>query len=101
MSFEGYFSRRRTDGTWGGLSVAVEHLVVGGEHTGSRADRPRDGTMRPANLRTERAFGSNFDRHDAGGGVVDHGTFLVVRKHDGGEWKLHRDIWNSNTPDEG
>lgn len=28
--------------------------------------------------------------------ILDEGTSLVVWKRDDGEWKLHRDIWNSN-----
>jgi ketosteroid isomerase-like protein len=40
-----------------------------------------------------------FTLSDADEQTVDHGTFLVVWKYDGGEWKLHRDIWNSNNPD--
>jgi uncharacterized protein (TIGR02246 family) len=42
-----------------------------------------------------------FTLSDADERTVDHGTFLVVWKNDGEEWKLHRDIWNSNTPEEG
>ena len=33
-----------------------------------------------------------------GGQTVDHGKYLVVWKHDGGHWRLHRDIWNSSMP---
>ena len=31
-----------------------------------------------------------------GGAIVDQGKYLVVWKKEGGSWKLHRDIWNSN-----
>jgi uncharacterized protein (TIGR02246 family) len=41
-----------------------------------------------------------FTLSDANEQTVDHGAFLVVWKHDDGAWKLHRDIWNSNVPDE-
>jgi len=27
---------------------------------------------------------------------LDHGSFVVVWRYVNGEWKLHRDIWNSN-----
>lgn len=37
-----------------------------------------------------------FTLGDADGQTVDHGTFIVVWKKVDGEWKLHRDIWNSN-----
>ena len=33
-----------------------------------------------------------------GTNVMDHGTYLVVWKLDGGTWKLHRDIWNTSVP---
>ncbi len=29
---------------------------------------------------------------------ADAGKYIVVWKQEGGSWKLHRDIWNSNTP---
>ena len=33
-----------------------------------------------------------------GGQVADAGTYVVVWKREGGGWKLHRDIWNTNRP---
>jgi ketosteroid isomerase-like protein len=42
-----------------------------------------------------------FTLRDAGSEPVDHGTSLIIWKHDDGEWKLHRDIWNSNVSEEG
>lgn len=30
--------------------------------------------------------------------VTDVGKYVVVWKNDGGAWKLHVDIWNTNTP---
>ena len=35
---------------------------------------------------------------DAEGTVADHGKYMVVWKREGGDWKLHRDIWNTSTP---
>ena len=32
------------------------------------------------------------------GATLDHGKFIVVWKKEGGQWRLHRDIWNSSTP---
>lgn len=35
----------------------------------------------------------------AGGGqVADRGKYVVIWRREGGEWKLHRDIWNSSVP---
>ena len=28
--------------------------------------------------------------------LLDHGKYVVVWKHQGNTWKLHRDIWNSS-----
>jgi ketosteroid isomerase-like protein len=32
------------------------------------------------------------------GGVLDQGKYVVIWKREGGQWKLHRDIWNSSLP---
>jgi uncharacterized protein (TIGR02246 family) len=32
------------------------------------------------------------------GAAVDHGKYIVIWKKEGGQWRLHRDIWNSSTP---
>jgi len=32
----------------------------------------------------------------AGGQQIDQGKYLVVWKKQSGQWRLHRDIWNSN-----
>ena len=34
----------------------------------------------------------------ADGKVIETGKFIVVWKREGGQWKLHRDIWNSDMP---
>ena len=39
-----------------------------------------------------------FELGDGAGNVADRGKFLVVWKQQGGEWRLHRDIWNSSVP---
>jgi uncharacterized protein (TIGR02246 family) len=36
-----------------------------------------------------------------GGTVADHGKYVVVWKHEGGRWKLHRDIWTTSQPPAG
>lgn len=33
-----------------------------------------------------------------GATVADQGKYLVIWKHDGGVWKLHRDIWTTSQP---
>ena len=32
----------------------------------------------------------------AGGEVMDHGKYIVIWKQEHGQWKLYRDIWNTN-----
>ena len=34
----------------------------------------------------------------ADGKVADSGKYVVIWKREGGQWKLHRDIWNSDQP---
>jgi len=36
--------------------------------------------------------------YNAAGEVIDRPKYVVVWKCDAGQWKLHRDIWNSDTP---
>lgn len=35
---------------------------------------------------------------EVGGQVVDNGKYLVLWRQESGQWKLHRDIWNSSRP---
>lgn len=42
-----------------------------------------------------------FTLGDGDGNTVDEGSFVVVWKDVGGEWRLHRDIWNSSVRGEG
>ncbi len=41
---------------------------------------------------------SRFKLLGAGSQVLDQGKYIVVWKHEQGEWKLHRDIFNSSVP---
>jgi ketosteroid isomerase-like protein len=34
----------------------------------------------------------------AGGQGLDTGKYVVIWKQEAGQWKLHRDIWNSSRP---
>jgi uncharacterized protein (TIGR02246 family) len=34
----------------------------------------------------------------ADGKVADKGKYIVIWKRDGGQWKLHRDMWSSDLP---
>lgn len=35
---------------------------------------------------------------NANGEIADRGKYVVIWRHENGEWKLHRDIFNSNVP---
>ena len=37
----------------------------------------------------------------ANGHVLERGKYIVIWRNENGRWKLHRDIWNSNTADAG
>lgn len=41
---------------------------------------------------------SNYTLCGEDGQVLDQGKYIVVWKRDGGQWKLHRDIFNSSLP---
>lgn len=38
---------------------------------------------------------------DASRQLIDRGKYVVIWKYQDGQWKLHRDIWNSNLPAKG
>ena len=39
-----------------------------------------------------------FTLQGAEGQMIDAGKYVVIWKQEGGQWKLHRDIWNSSRP---
>ncbi len=39
-----------------------------------------------------------FELKAADGGVIDRGKYIVVWKQENGQYKWHRDIWNSSNP---
>jgi uncharacterized protein (TIGR02246 family) len=41
---------------------------------------------------------SRFTLKDEGGQVLDKGKYIVIWKQHDGQWKLHRDIFNSSLP---
>lgn len=42
-----------------------------------------------------------FTLGDGDGNTVDEGSFVVVWRDEDGEWRLHRDVWNSSGTDGG
>jgi uncharacterized protein (TIGR02246 family) len=41
---------------------------------------------------------SEFTLYGEGGQVLDKGKYIIIWKQEGGQWKLHRDIFNSSMP---
>ena len=41
---------------------------------------------------------SRYELQDGDGQALDAGKFIVVWKREAGQWKLHRDIFNSSMP---
>lgn len=39
-----------------------------------------------------------FELSSKEGAPLDHGKYIVLWKEENGQWKLYRDIWNSNVP---
>lgn len=37
-----------------------------------------------------------FTLSGEGGATLDHGKYLVVWRQESGDWRIYRDIWNSN-----
>ncbi|ALD22448.1 YybH family protein [Hymenobacter sp. DG25A] len=40
----------------------------------------------------------NYTLFGGAGQLIDQGKYMVVWKQQGGQWKLHQDIWNTNIP---
>jgi uncharacterized protein (TIGR02246 family) len=65
-----------------------------------------DSGVKGAKLTTVEASGTGETAYEVGryelsgadGKALDGGKYIVVWKRDGGQWKLHRDIWNSSRP---
>jgi uncharacterized protein (TIGR02246 family) len=41
---------------------------------------------------------SKYTLKGEGGQVLDKGKYIIIWKREGGQWKLHRDIFNSSMP---
>lgn len=113
-AFEANFDRHDADGMAGLYTAEGQLLPPGSDAVSGRNDIAAfwqgvfDMGVASARLETVEVEDHDdtaievgrFTLSDADGGTVDHGSFLVVWKRDDGEWKLHRDIWNSNVPGE-
>jgi ketosteroid isomerase-like protein len=65
-----------------------------------------DSGVKGATLTTLEAEGQGDTAYEVGkytltgeaGKVLDTGKYVTIWKREQGQWKLHRDIWNTNTP---
>jgi uncharacterized protein (TIGR02246 family) len=65
--------------------------------------------IKAVNLETVEVEGHGHTAHEVGkytlqgpeGQVLDTGKYVVIWKQEAGQWKLHRDIWNSSRPASG
>ena len=57
--------------------------------------------LQTVGLETQGGMATELGRYTLlldGGQVADSGKYLVVWKAEGGNWKLHRDVWNTSRP---
>ena len=80
-------------------------MLQGREAIAAFWQAPIDGGISKAELTTVSATGFGDLAHEigtyklyAGDQVADQGKYLVIWKKEGGQWKLHEDIWNSSLP---
>jgi uncharacterized protein (TIGR02246 family) len=65
-----------------------------------------DGGVTNLTLTTQEVEAHGDTAHEVGtwalkgkdGAAVDDGSYVVIWKKEGGQWRLHRDIWNSSRP---
>lgn len=61
----------------------------------------REVQLQTVGVETEGSRATELGRYTLlldGGQVADSGKYLVVWKAEGGNWKLHRDVWNTSRP---
>lgn len=61
----------------------------------------RGGTLERLELESHGETAYEVGRYTLLGSVrqmLDQGKYVVIWKREGGQWKLHRDIWNSSLP---
>jgi uncharacterized protein (TIGR02246 family) len=93
--------------TEGGQLYPPNEKVVGGREAIERFWKAAmDAGVKAVELKTVEAEGLGDSAVEAGtytlygkdGATLDRGKYLVLWKRVGGEWRLHRDCWNSNEP---
>lgn len=76
-------------------SAAIEQFwrgAMGAGITGARLESAEVGGLGDA------AYEVGRYTLTAGGQVADRGKYVVIWRREGGQWRLHRDIWNTSAP---
>ena len=81
-------------------------IVKGREAIGKMWQGVFDAGIATADLKTTEVHAQGPLAYEVGtyamktkdGKVADHGKYCVVWLKEGGQWKLHRDIWNTSVP---
>lgn len=85
----------------GGSDVVTGHEGIEGFWGAVMGMGIATATLRTVELEDHGDTAIEIGRYSLGtadGAVADEGKYLVIWRNDGGTWKLHRDIWNTNRP---
>lgn len=90
----------------GQLFPSNSQIITGREPIASFWQQVMDMGIKTAELETLEAEGfgdtafevGHYKLGGASGEIMDQGKYVVIWKKEDGGWKLHRDIWNTNSP---
>ncbi len=90
----------------GQLLPSNSEIITGREQIASFWQQVMNMGIKTAELETLEAEGvgdtafevGRYRLGGVGGETVDQGKYVVVWKKEDGQWKLHRDIWNTSLP---
>ena len=77
-------------------SAAISAYWKGGQDSGVK--RAKLETMEAEQNGDQVIEVGRYTLYGANNAQLDAGKYVVIWKQEGGQWKLHRDIWNTNTP---
>ena len=77
-------------------NTAIATFWKGGYDSGLK--RVKLETMEAEQSGNQIAEIGRYTLYGANDAQLDAGKYIVIWKQEGGQWKLHRDIWNTNTP---
>lgn len=77
-------------------SAAISAYWKGGQESGVK--RAKLETVEAEMAGSQVIETGRYTLYGANDVKLDAGKYVVIWKQEGGQWKLHRDIWNTNTP---